>query len=79
MLKQENKVKSFFDNLKLVTLAPSLGGAETLVTHPSTVTHAEMPESEKNARGITNTMIRVAVGLENIDDLIEDFKNALEK
>ena len=79
VLKQENKVKSFFDNLKLVTLAPSLGGAETLVTHPSTVTHAEMPESEKNARGITSTMIRVAVGLENIDDLIEDFKNALEK
>ena len=38
-----------------------------------------MPEEEKNARGITNTMIRVAVGLENIDDLIEDFKNALEK
>ena len=52
---------------------------ETLVTHPSTVTHAEMPEEEKNARGITNSMVRIAVGLENIDDLIEDFKNALEK
>lgn len=61
------------------TLAPSLGGPETLVTHPSTVTHAEMPEEEKNARGITNSMVRIAVGLENIDDLIEDFKNALEK
>ena len=60
-------------------MAPSLGGVETLVTHPSTVTHSEMPEEEKNARGITNTMIRVAVGLENIDDLIGDFKNALEK
>ncbi len=38
-----------------------------------------MPEEEKNARGITNSMVRIAVGLENIDDLIEDFKNALEK
>ena len=79
ILKDKNKVKTFFENLKIVTLAPSLGGAETLATHPSTVTHSEMPEEEKNARGITNTMIRVAVGLENIDDLIEDFKNALEK
>lgn len=79
ILKDKNKVKTFFENLKIATLAPSLGGAETLVTHPSTVTHAEMPEEEKNARGITNTMIRVAVGLENIDDLIGDFKSALEK
>ena len=79
ILKDKNKVKTFFENLKIVTLAPSLGGAETLVTHPSTVTHSEMPEEEKNARGITNTMIRAAVGLENIDDLIEDFKSALEK
>jgi len=79
ILKDENKVKTFFDNLKLVILAPSLGGAETLVTHPATVTHSEMPEDERNARGITNAMIRVAVGLESPDDLIEDFKNALEK
>ncbi len=79
ILKDGNKVKTFFDNLKLVVLAPSLGGAETLVTHPATVTHSEMPEDEKNARGITNAMIRVAVGLESPDDLIEDFKNALEK
>ena len=79
ILKDKNKVKTFFENLKIATLAPSLGGVETLVTHPSTVTHSEMPEEEKNARGITNTMIRVAVGLENIDDLIGDFKSALEK
>ena len=79
ILKDGNKVKTFFDNLKLVVLAPSLGGAETLVTHPATVTHSEMPEDERNARGITNAMIRVAVGLESPDDLIEDFKNALEK
>ena len=79
ILKDEKKVKTFFENIKIATLAPSLGGPETLVTHPSTVTPAELPEEEKNARGITNSMVRIAVGLENIDDLIEDFKNALEK
>ena len=79
ILKDKNKVKTFFENLKIVTLTPNLGGAETLITHPSTITHSEMPEEEKNARGITNTIIRIAVGLENINDLIGDFKNALEK
>ena len=79
VLKDENKVKPFFDNLKVALSAASLGGVETLVTHPHTITHAEMPEDEKNARGITKSLIRVAVGIEHIDDLIEDFKNALEK
>ncbi len=77
-LKDEKKVKSFFENLKVAVFAASLGGVETLVTHPSTITHAEMPEKEKNERGFTNSLIRVATGLENIEDLIEDFKQALE-
>lgn len=79
VLKDETKVKSFFENLKIALFAVSLGGVETLVTHPSSMTHTELPEEEKNARGITNALIRVAVGLENADDLIEDFKQALEK
>ena len=78
-LKDEKKVKSFFENLKVAFFAASLGGVETLVTHPSTITHSEMPEEEKNERGFTQSLIRVAVGIENIDDLIEDFKQALEK
>lgn len=78
VLKNEKKVKTFFESLKVAVFAASLGGVETLVTHPSTITHAEMPEEEKNARGFTNSLIRVAVGIENIDDLIEDFKQALE-
>ncbi|MDO4229433.1 MAG: PLP-dependent aspartate aminotransferase family protein [Capnocytophaga sp.] len=78
-LKDENKVKSFFESLKVAVFAVSLGGVETLVTHPSSMTHTEIPENEKNARGITNALIRVAVGLENIDDLIADFKQALER
>lgn len=78
-LKDESKVKVFFESLKVAIFAASLGGVETLVTHPSSITHAEMPEDEKNARGFTNSLIRVAVGIENIEDLIEDFKQALEK
>ena len=78
-LKDASKVKSFFESLKIAVFAVSLGGVETLVTHPSSMTHTEIPEEEKNARGITNTLIRVAVGLENVDDLIADFKQALEK
>ena len=78
-LKDEKKVKSFFENLNVAFFAASLGGVETLVTHPSTITHSEMPEEEKNERGFTQSLIRVAVGIENIDDLIEDFKQALEK
>lgn len=78
-LKDDSKVKTFFESLNVALFAASLGGAETLVTHPSTITHAEMPDEEKEARGFTNSLIRIAVGFENIDDLIEDFKQALEK
>lgn len=78
VIKDESKVKSFFANLKIAVFAASLGGAETLVSHPSTMTHTEFPEEEKIARGVTNCLIRVAVGLEHIDDLKADFKQALE-
>ena len=78
-VKSEAKAKSFFESLKIALFAVSLGGVETLVTHPSTLTHTEFPEEEKVARGVTRTLIRVAVGLEDADDLIADFKQALEK
>ena len=77
-LKDDSKVKTFFESLNVALFAASLGGAETLVTHPSTITHAEMPEEEKEARGFTHSLIRIAVGFENIDDLIADFDNALK-
>lgn len=77
-LKDDTKVKQFFESLNVAIFAASLGGAETLVTHPSTITHAEMPDEEKEARGFTNSLIRIAVGFENIDDLIADFDNALK-
>ena len=79
VIKDEKKVKSFFENLKVALFAVSLGGVETLVTHPSSLTHTEFPEEEKIARGVTQSLIRVAVGIENVEDLIADFKQALEK
>ena len=78
-VKNEAKAKAFFESLKVALFAVSLGGVETLVTHPSTLTHTEFPEEEKVARGVTRTLIRVAVGIEDAEDLIEDFKQALEK
>ena len=74
-----SRLKAFFESLKVALFAVSLGGVETLVTHPSTLTHTEFPEEEKVARGVTRTLIRVAVGIEDAEDLIEDFKQALEK
>ena len=78
VMKDEKKVKTFFEALRVALFAVSLGGVETLVTHPSTHTHTEFPEEEKVARGVTQTLVRVAVGLENIEDLIADFKQALD-
>ena len=78
-VKSEAKAKTFFESLKVALFAVSLGGVETLVTHPSTLTHTEFPEEEKVARGVTRTLIRVAVGIEDAEDLIQDFKQALEK
>ena len=78
-VKNEAKAKAFFESLKVALFAVSLGGVETLVTHPSTLTHTEFPEEEKVARGVTRTLIRVAVGIEDAEDLIEDFKQALDK
>ena len=54
-MKDEKKVKTFFEALQVALFAVSLGGVETLVTHPSTHTHTEFPEEEKVARGVTQT------------------------
>ena len=67
----------FFKKIELGAFAVSLGGVETLVSHPYTMSHSGMPGPEKDKRGITQTMIRVSIGLEDPEDLIEDFKQAL--
>ncbi len=67
------------DTVKEFKLAVSLGGIETLIEHPASMTHSDMTPEEQRAAGITQNTIRVSVGLEDIDDLIEDMRRALEQ
>lgn len=69
---------SFLRKVRIFSLAESLGGADSLVEHPATMSHASMPEKVRRDVGITDGLIRLSVGLENIDDLIEDLAQALE-
>ncbi|MBD2754272.1 trans-sulfuration enzyme family protein [Spirosoma validum] len=73
------RVKAFFDALTIPTLSSNLGDSRTIVTNPNTTTHAKLKPDEKAALGITPGLIRISVGLEAIEDLIEDFTQAVEK
>ncbi len=68
--------QKFMNKLKLIKIAVSLGDAETLIQHPATMTHSVVPEKERNAMGITDGMLRLSVGLENVKDIIDDLENA---
>ncbi|AUR52240.1 trans-sulfuration enzyme family protein [Aquella oligotrophica] len=67
----------FLQSLKLITLAESLGGIESLISHPATMTHAAIPPEIRAKLGIVDNLIRLSVGIENINDLISDIKHAL--
>ena len=67
------------DNVELMTLAVSLGGIETLIQHPSSMTHAAMRREDRIAAGITDGLVRLAVGCEDGDDLLADLTQALEQ
>ncbi len=69
--------KSFLDSLQVMSLAESLGGVETLISHPASMTHASVPAAEREKLGITEGVIRVSVGLEDVGDLIADLEAAL--
>ncbi len=69
---------AFFKKLKIITLAESLGGVESLICYPSAMTHGSMPEEKRNAIGVTKDLIRLSVGIEDVEDLIDDLSNALE-
>ena len=69
--------KEFMEKTTIPIKAPSLGGVETLLTLPSTTSHAEMPPEERKALGITDGLIRMSVGIEATEDIIEDFENSL--
>lgn len=72
------KSKKFIEKVRLALHVSNLGDIKTIVTHPASTTHRQIPEHELESTGITANLIRVSVGIENIDDIIEDFKNALE-
>lgn len=69
--------RRFVERVKVATLAVSLGGMETLVQHPASMTHGPLTDEERRTSGITEGLVRVSVGLEDVDDLIEDFDAAL--
>lgn len=71
--------RTVLDSVRLMALAESLGGVETLISHPATMTHASVPVAERNALGITDGLVRISVGLEDIDDLKEDLAQALDR
>ena len=64
-------------NFKVFTLAESLGGVESLINHPATMTHASIPKETREKAGVTDNLLRLSVGVEDIDDLLEDLKQAL--
>ena len=68
----------FLDALKIAKLAVSLGGTETLASHPAAMTHLSVPDERKKALGITDNLVRVSIGIEDADDLIADFAQALD-
>ena len=72
-------IKKFFSSLKLVALAESLGGVESLVCHPASMTHASIPYEIRQKVGITDGLIRLSIGIENIDDILADISQAIKE
>ena len=68
--------QKMINQLKLVSIAVSLGDPETLIQHPASMTHANMPKADQLAAGITDGLIRVSAGLENTEDILADFQQA---
>jgi cystathionine beta-lyase/cystathionine gamma-synthase len=73
------RARTLLNHVRLMALAESLGGVETLISHPATMTHASVPPDRRQEIGITDDMVRVSVGIEDIDDLKEDLTQALNR
>ena len=72
----KEEAQSFMDHLSLIKIAVSLGDAETLIQHPATMTHSGVPEEERLQMGISDSLLRLSIGLEHADDLIKDMESA---
>ena len=71
--------KTMMNSVELCGLAESLGAVETMITHPATMTHVDVPVEERHARGLTDGLVRLSVGIEDADDIIADLEQALDK
>lgn len=74
----KEKVFNFMNNLQIIDISNNLGDSKTLITHPATTTHSNISEEERQEIGISNSLCRLSVGLENVDDLIKDLDKALK-
>jgi cystathionine gamma-lyase len=78
---KEKSIESTFrlaSSFKVFSLAESLGGVESLVNHPATMTHASIPKAEREKVGVSDNLLRFSVGVEDIEDLLEDLEQALK-
>jgi len=71
--------KRLMNNVQLCGLAESLGSVETMITHPASMTHVDVPAEDRRKRGLTDGLVRLSVGIEDVDDIIADLESALEK
>lgn len=78
-LNQLVDVNIFLSSLRVITLAESLGGVESLISHPATMTHASYPKEHRELIGISDNLVRLSIGIEHYQDLIDDINNALKK
>jgi cystathionine gamma-lyase/cystathionine beta-lyase len=78
-LKPEYNIYDFLNNLKLFPLAESLGGVESLIDHPASMTHGSIPKEEREKIGLSDNLLRISTGIENSEDLLQDLKNGLNK
>jgi cystathionine beta-lyase/cystathionine gamma-synthase len=78
-LGSRQRAERFMAGLEIITLAESLGGVESLVCHPATMTHASIPASVREARGITEGLVRLSIGIEDTRDLLDDVRRALDR
>jgi cystathionine beta-lyase/cystathionine gamma-synthase len=72
-----DNARKVLEGVKIITLGESLGGVESLISHPATMTHASVPAESRAKLGITDGLVRISVGIEDIEDILEDLDQAL--
>jgi methionine-gamma-lyase len=70
---------NFMNHVKLFALVPTLGNVDSLIQHPASMSHVNVPQADRIKAGITDGLVRLSVGIENVEDLLEDLSQALEK